>query len=420
MIAKNQNLKFNNFYLLVLFYLSLIIGFYFGEDLNFGASGDWGGTNHLVITQLSLDLKETLLNYEIYNHRHSPIYLTFLSFFLKIGFSYDLIRFLHLNLSLLLVYFFYKCLILKFSSVDKKLLLILSLSIFLSPTFRSLSIWPDTRIIGLTFFVLAIYEFLKFQKKPLKKYLFKNFTYLVISSYISPNFSVFIIYFFYHYIKKTDLETLTLIVFFSIIFALPAFYYLFILEVNFLAGATPGVNEGETIGLNFNFSNKILIISSIILFHLIPFIINRIFVIDFFKSLKKNIPIVTIIFVINIIFFDYLFRFTGGGFFFQISTVLFQNNLIFYFFSFLSLLLLAYFIRDNFNNFLIFILLIISNIQNTIYHKYYDPLVLVLFFTILNTNFSSSFFKKKYNVFYVYAFYLIFIFMRILKNNGFI
>ena len=418
MIAKNQNLKFNNFYLLVLFYLSLIIGFYFGEDLNFGASRDWGGTNHLVITQLSLDLKKTLLNYEIYNHRHSPIYLTFLSFFLKIGFSYDFIRFFHLNLSLLLVYFFYKCLILKFSSVDKKLLLILSLSFFLSPTFRSLSIWPDTRIIGLTFFVLSIYEFLKFQKKPSKKYLIKNFIYLVISSYISPNFSVFMIYFFYHYIKKTDLATLTLIMFFSIIFALPAFYYLFILEVNFLTGATPGINEGETIGLNFNFSNKILIISSIILFHLIPFIISRTFIVNFFKSLKKNLLIVIIIFVISIVFFDYLLKFTGGGFFFQISNFLFQSNYFFYFFSFLSLLLLAFFSRDNFNNFLIFILLIISNVQNTIYHKYYDPLVMILFFTILNTNLSSRFLKKKHNVFYVYGFYSIFILMRIIKNNG--
>ena len=30
MIVKNQNLKFNNFYLFILFYLSLVIGFYFG------------------------------------------------------------------------------------------------------------------------------------------------------------------------------------------------------------------------------------------------------------------------------------------------------------------------------------------------------------------------------------------------------
>ena len=420
MIAKNQNLKFNNFYILFLFYLSLIIGFYFGEDLNYGATQDWWGTNYPVIKDLSFDLKNTLLNYEDYGHRHSPFYLIFLSFFRKIGFSYDLIRFFHLNISLFLVYFFYKCLILKFSNVDKKLLLILSLSIFLSPTFRSLAIWPDSRIIGLTFFVLSIYEFLKFKKKPLKKYLFKNFIYLIISSYISPNFSIFIIYFFYYYIKKTDLKNLTLILFFSIIFALPAFYYLFILEVNFLTAVTPAGYGNESIGLSFNFSNKILIISSIIFFQLIPFIINRTFIKDFTKSLKKNIPIIAIIFLINVIFFDYILGFTGGGFFFQISNILFKNNLIFYFFSFLSLLLLAYFIRDNINNFLIFILLITSNIQNTIYHKYYDPLIMIIFFTILNTNFSSRFFKKKYNVFYVYGFYLIFIFMRILKNNGII
>ena len=420
MIAKNQNLKFNNSYILVLFYLSLIIGFYFGEDLNYGATQDWWGTNYPVIKDLSFDLKNTLLNYEDYGHRHSPFYLIFLSFFRKIGFSYDLIRFFHLNISLFLVYFFYKCLILKFSNVDKKLLLILSLSIFLSPTFRSLAIWPDSRIIGLTFFVLSIYEFLKFKKKPLKKYLFKNFIYLIISSYISPNFSIFIIYFFYYYIKKTDLKNLTLILFFSIIFALPAFYYLFILEVNFLTAVTPAGYGNESIGLSFNFSNKILIISSIIFFQLIPFIINRTFIKDFIKSLKKNISIIAIIFLINVIFFDYILGFTGGGFFFQISNILFKNNLIFYFFSFLSLLLLAYFIRDNINNFLIFILLITSNIQNTIYHKYYDPLIMIIFFTILNTNFSSRFFKKKYNVFYVYVFYSIFIFMRIVKNNGFI
>ena len=420
MIVKNQNLKFNNFYILVLFYLSLIIGFYFGEDLNYGATQDWWGTNYPVIRDLSFDLKNTLLNYEDYGHRHSPFYLIFLSFFRKIGFSYDLIRFFHLNISLFLVYFFYKCLILKFSNTDKKLLLILSLCIFLSPTFRSLAIWPDSRIIGLTFFVLSIYEFLKFQKKPLKKYLFKNLIYLIISSYISPNFSIFIIYFFYHYMKKTDLKILTLIMFFSIISALPAFYYLFVLEVNFLTAGTPGLYENQSIDLNFNFSNKILIISSIILFQLIPFIISRNFTYDFIKSINKNLPIIIIIFLINVIFFDYVLTFTGGGFFFQISNILFQNNIFFYFFSFLSLLLLAYFIRNNINNFLIFICLIISNVQNTIYHKYYDPLIMILFFTILNTDFNKRFFRQKYSLLYVYGFYFAFIFMRVLKNSGFV
>ena len=148
MIVKNQNLKFNYFLIFFIFYTSLLVGFYFGEDLNSGASNDWFGVNYPVISDLSLDLKKTLLNYEDYNHRHSPIYLIFLSFFDKIGFSPDTIRFVHLNLSLLLVYFFYKCLVFQFSDIKREILIILSCSIFLSPTFRSLSIWVDSRNIG--------------------------------------------------------------------------------------------------------------------------------------------------------------------------------------------------------------------------------------------------------------------------------
>ena len=417
MIVKNQNFKFNNLYLFILFYISLVIGFYLGEDLNFGARGDWYGTDFLVIKGLSSDLKNTLLNYESYGHRHSPVYLIFLSLIKNFGLSYDVLRFVHLNLSILLIYFFYKCLVLKFNNVEKSLLVILSLSIFLSPTFRSLAIWPSSRIPGLLFFVLAIYEFLKFQKTGLNIHLIKNILFLIISSYISPNFSLFIIFFFYYYLKKINIKTTTLIFLLCFLSSLPAFYYIFVLDVNFLTAETPGTKEGQSIGLSFNFSNKILIISSIILFHLIPFLINKEFISGFIYSIKKNLIFVVLFFTINLIFFDYLMRFTGGGIFFQISNYLINNNLIFYFFSFSSLLLLAYFVQNNLNNLLIFLLLVLSNIQSTIYHKYYDPLIMILFFTIFNSSLPHKFFKRKLNLLYLYSFYLIFILMRVFKNN---
>jgi len=110
-------------------------------------------------------------------------------------------------------------------------------------------------------------------------------------------------------------------------------------------------------------------------------------------------------------------NFTGGGVFFHLSNLFFKNNYFFYFISFISLLLISTFSKNNLNNFLIFILLIISNIQNTIYHKYYDPLVMILFFTLINNPLNFEFFKNRNKVFYVYIFYLIFIFMRIVKNN---
>ena len=51
------------------------------ENLNFGARGDWIHTDLPPIIDLSNNLKETLLNYESYGHRHSPVYLIFLSLF---------------------------------------------------------------------------------------------------------------------------------------------------------------------------------------------------------------------------------------------------------------------------------------------------------------------------------------------------
>ena len=154
---------FNYYQLLAIsLYLTLIFGFYIDENLNFGAIPDWEHTDLPVINDLSQSIKKTLLVYDSYGHRHSPVYLIFLSLFKKIGFSLDNIRFLHLNLSLFLIIYFYKCLVLKFSRVEKNLLLLLSLSVFLSPTFRSLAIWPSSRLIGLIFFTISVYEFLKY------------------------------------------------------------------------------------------------------------------------------------------------------------------------------------------------------------------------------------------------------------------
>ena len=100
-------LKINNLILLFfLFYISLITGFVFDENLNFGALPDWEAGDYPVINDLSLNFKETILNYESYGHRHSPVYLIFLSLLKKFGFSFDSIRFINLNISLLLIFFF--------------------------------------------------------------------------------------------------------------------------------------------------------------------------------------------------------------------------------------------------------------------------------------------------------------------------
>ena len=158
-----SNLK--NITLFAVLYVSLIIGFIFEENLNYGSYYDWINVYVPPIKDFSQNFYETLLNFEKYGQRHSPVYLVLLSFFVKIGLDFDTIRLIHLHLSLILIFIFYYCLKLRFNTIDKLTLQLLSMFIFLSPTFRSLSIWPDSRLPGLIMFVLSIYFFLKFQKK---------------------------------------------------------------------------------------------------------------------------------------------------------------------------------------------------------------------------------------------------------------
>ena len=407
----------NNIYFFFILYISLLLGFYFDENLNIGAKPDWYFTNFPVIKDFSENFSKTFLNYDLYGHRHSPVYLIFLSFFSKIGINFDLIRFLHLNISLTLIYLFFKCLMIKFKNIDINILFLLSISIFLSPTFRSLAIWPDSRIIGLIFFVLSIYEFLKFYDNKSIKSFYKTIIFLILASYISPNFSVFIIFYFFYFFKVVKIKHILCGLFLCILSSIPALYYIFILDINFLLAGTPGRIENEAISLDFNFSNKILIISTIIFFHFIPFLSNKKFFYELISSTKKYFLIILLFFFINLYFFDYLMLFTGGGFFFQLSNFVLNNNLIFYFFTFISFIVIANFFKYSLNNILLYTLLILSNIQNTIYHKYYDPFIMILFFLMTIHFLPEKFLSKKTNLIILYTFYFSYILLRILKKS---
>ena len=407
----------NNVFLLFFFYLTLIIGFIYGENLNYGSYSDWVGANREPIKDFSSNFTYTFLNYDSYGHRHSPIYLIFLSLFLDLGLDIDQVRFFHLHLCILLILIFYQCLRLRFTNINNNYLFLLSLIIFLSPTFRSLAIWPDSRIPGLIFFVLTIYFFLKFKKKNELKYTWYTCISLVIASYISPNFSIFFPYFFLFFLKKVKFEALSFLIIFNFLALLPILYYIFILDVNFLAaGKTPGL-KNESINFSFNLSDKIMIISSIIFFHLSPILLMDNFYNQFKNFLLKKIIILIPLLICLIYFFNYQLRYTGGGVFFILSNLLLDNNYLFYIGSFFFISFVLYISSFSLNNFFLLTLLIVSNIQNTIYHKYYEPMIFIMFFTLIKYPDVENFLKKKNNIFYLYCLSLIFILMRVFKIN---
>ena len=407
----------NNIFFLLFLYLTLIIGFIYGENLNHGAYSDWVGANREPIKDFSNNFTYTFLNYDSYGHRHSPIYLILLSLFLDLGFDIGQVRFIHLHLSISLIVIFYQCLRLIFTNINNNYLFLLSLIIFLSPTFRSLAIWPDSRLPGLIFFVLTIYFFLRFKITNNLRYTWYTCGSLLISSYISPNFSVFFPYFFFFFLKKVKFKELSFLIIFNFLASLPILYYIFILDVNFLAaGTTPGLNN-ESINFSFNLSDKLMIISSIIFFHLLP----TLFMDNFFNQFKififKKFIILIPLVVCLIYFFNYQLSYTGGGVFFILSNLLFNNNYLFYIGSFFFISFVLYISSLNFNNFFLLSLLIVSNIQNTIYHKYYEPLIFIMFFTLIKYPEVENFLKKKNNIFYLYLLSFIYILMRVFKTN---
>ena len=107
----------------------------------------------------------------------------------------------------------------------------------------------------------------------------------------------------------------------------------------------------------FNLSNKILIISSIIFFYLIPFLITQTLKIN----IKKLDLIITslIITTICINYFNYKIEYTGGGIFYHLSNALFGNNQLFYLLCLISLIYLLSIFLSNTDNLVIFIILIL-------------------------------------------------------------
>ena len=144
-------------------YISLLIGFYYGENSSGGAYQDFIARAE-IIKNFKNNFLNTFLNYDNFPDRHSPVIYILFSVLNNLGLDISTIRFLHLNLLPLLIFLSYKCLILNFPNNDRNIIFLICCVFFLSPSLRSISIWPDSRLLGLIFFLCSVYNFLKFKK----------------------------------------------------------------------------------------------------------------------------------------------------------------------------------------------------------------------------------------------------------------
>ena len=205
------------------------------------------------------------------------------------GLDIDTIRYLNILSVFLLTYFFFDCLKIKFAKTNVAILKIFSLVLFLSPTIRSLVVWPYPILYAFLFFLIATKYYLLFcrDKKNKLKNALLNILFVAVASYLTPNFSVFAIFFTYRFFLEFNLnKNFFYVIIFNLILAIPAviFYYntsFYILDIS--------VASSVDITTRLNPFNKIIIITSILLFYFIPFLGKEIFkkLISELKSFNK-------------------------------------------------------------------------------------------------------------------------------------
>ena len=396
----------SNYHILtyILLYSSLIIAFFLDENVTSGAKSDL----KYILYQVSAfekDLLHSFLNYDTihYTNRLSPIYIIFLTLCKKLFVNFDLARFFLIHLLIFSQFYFYKCLkliYLKKFLLNKKILFLFSCVIFLSPSFRANVIWVESSMFGLLFFIIGLYFYLKNFKNFKLKNVFLNILFVAIAAYFRPSYCLFSLYFFFGYFFNfKDKISIYIVAIINLILAFPAIYYVFILKIFFIRIGLTNTGEFHT-----NYFDKIAIISSIIFFHTIPFLMYQKF------SLKKNWLIIfsSLLFALILaIFFKYNLDSGGGGLALHMSHFITNNNYLFFLYLPIFIFYILQILKLNIkNNLLIILILFLITPQYHVFHKYYDPLVFILCLTIIDFKLLKDFFVKKRFVLISYFLFL--------------
>ena len=128
-LFKTNKLNKSSIFFFFILYLTLIIGFYYGEDSTGGAYFDYLSQKDIA-KKFSHNFIYTFLTYDENYHRHSPLLSIYLSIFEKFNLNDFLIRFINLQIAPICSIIFFKTLKIKFKNVNENYLFIFSLIFF--------------------------------------------------------------------------------------------------------------------------------------------------------------------------------------------------------------------------------------------------------------------------------------------------
>ena len=362
----------------ILFTLSLFVGLIFQENSAGGAIHD---INHLkpYIEKFQDGFKSGMLYYLNNINIHSPFFFIFISFFNNLFSDTFHTEILYIIISSFLPILFYQILKIKFD-YNKNLLFWVSCLIFISPYFRSSAIWLLGDNLALIFFSISLIYYLKFTNDKKNLYLFLCITSIIICCYVRYYYALFYFFYLFSTYKDIKFKFLFLILTYSFVISLPAFFYIYLIINNY--------NFLDTVFTysKLNYFGNIFIILSLILFYIFPFIFYDLKIIKkYYQGNIKEIiflslPLI-IVYFFDLIFNNNLIDFSplGGGVFIKLLNLIeLDLKISLLIISIVSILILNFYLRKNFiRNYALLLLFILSFPMYTLFQKYFDPLIYI-------------------------------------------
>ena len=412
--------NFKRFVIYLLSFFSLLLGLALNENSSGGAKIDF---EYLFpyVEGFSFNLKDGLDKYAINPASiiHSPVFYILISFIYKFIDEIIIIKVIYIFLCSFLPFLFFLILKDKFK-LNRDVLFIFSLIIFLSPYYRSSAIWLLGDNLSLIFFGLSVYYFNKIDElnEANLKNSFLCLFFLILCCYIRYYYCLFALYYLFFFFKKLQKHNLLLIILISFIFSSPAFFYFGYIFLNYDFADTV-TNYSQ-----INFYSNGLIILSILLFYLLPFcFFQKALFLEYAKNCKKSVSVLFILIFSSYLIFQFLltdlinFSPRGGGIFMKIANLSNVDTLLFLSItSFLALIILDFFFQEKrLQNYSLLLILIFSFPVFTIYQKYFDPLFFLLFFGLVKSNkIGNMFLKNKVFLFTIGSYFSIFYFFSLI------
>ena len=394
-LEKNKKLIY---IIYIISYLSLLIGFFYGEDSAGGAKKDYILTQTMIIGEgFKLGIYNFLFEvFPIQKLQHSPFFyvLTYISQkFLGINFT----RLLILHLFLLIPYFFYKSLKTKYETKNY-ILIIIPLIFFLSPNFRSIAIWSGRECISLIFLNISLFYYFKFIRKKYHNYIFYSFLYLALGSYVAPEIGIISLIYLYQYINLYGYKRIYTLIGFNILLSVPFFYY-FLEYFNY---------ENFSHPIYYNLYKNFPFFFSSLFVYTVPFIISK-NLNEYFQYLKRYILILIIILVSHFLLFNLENNNIGGGIINLISNKINLSELVLIFSS-IGIMNFFFIFRKYFllNIFILIVLFIQTSLNFHFFQKYLELTWILYFLLLFKDEKIYNFFLNRKFLIILFSFYLIY------------